>query len=119
MNIAYWIVTVLVGLFMAGSGVPDIMMIPEAVEMFRHMGYPSYLLPFLGVAKILGGITIIQPFLPRLKEWAYAGLAFDLIGAIYSHLVMADYGLAAPPTVGLALLFISYFLYRKRLASTI
>lgn len=112
MKIAYWIVTVLTGLLMAGSGVPDVMMIPEAVDMFRHMGYPPYLLPFLGVAKILGGITIIQPKFPRLKEWAYAGLAFDVIGAIYSHLVLADYALAIPPAVGLVLILTSYVLFR-------
>jgi hypothetical protein len=51
------------------------------------MGYPAYLLPFLGTAKLLGVVAILVPGnYPRIKEWAYAGLAFDLFGATYSIL---------------------------------
>lgn len=114
MKIAYWITTVLIALLMIVSGVPDILKIPEAVTIFRHLGYPEYLLPFIGVAKILGGITILQPKFPRLKEWAYAGIVFDLIGAFYSHFSVGDgIGSLAPPLVGLILAFSSYILYRK------
>lgn len=113
-KIIYWIVTILAAAFMTLAAVPDILLIPEAVEIFRHLGYPDYLIPFIGVAKILGVIAILSPWFPRLKEWAYAGLVFDLIGALYSHISVGD-----PPSawiftiVGLVLVGGSYFVYRK------
>jgi len=85
-KILFWVFNVLFAAFMIFSAIPDAMSTPEAVK-FMHdgLGYPVYLLRFLGVAKILGGLTIIIPGLPtRLKEWAFAGLMFDLIGATYS-----------------------------------
>jgi hypothetical protein len=44
----------------------------------------------LGIWKLLGGATLLWPGLPRLKEWAYAGILFDLTGATISHLAMGD-----------------------------
>jgi uncharacterized membrane protein YphA (DoxX/SURF4 family) len=114
MKVAYWIVTILMAALMTLSAVPDIILMPEALKMFAHLGYPSYLLPFIGVAKILGVVAVLIPRFPRLKEWAYAGLAFDVIGALYSHLSIGD-----PPSiwifamVALVLIFGSYILYRK------
>jgi len=114
-NIAYWIVTGLMAAFMLMASIPDVLQIPEAVAVFAHLGYPQYLLPFIGVAKILAVITILVPGFPRLKEWAYAGLVFDLIGALYSHLAVGD-----PPStwifpvIGLVLVGGSYFLYRRK-----
>ena len=114
MKIAYWIVTGLMAALMALSAVPDILRIPEAVEIFRHLGYPEYLLPFIGVAKILGVIAVLVPRFPRLKEWAYAGLVFDVIGAFYSHLSVGDPPSAwILPLIALALIAGSYFLYQK------
>ncbi len=112
MRIAYWIVTVLMAALMVISGVPDVIAHPEAVKIFQHLGYPQYLLPFIGVAKILGVIAVLYPGFPRLKEWAYAGLAFDLIGAFYSHISVGDPASSwVFPIIGLALVMGSYFLY--------
>lgn len=114
MKILYWIVTILTAAFMLLASIPDVLRQPEAVQIFDHLGYPSYLLPFIGVAKILAVIAILFPAFPRLKEWAYAGLVFDLIGAFYSHTSVGD-----PPSVwiwsivALVLVLGSYFLYRK------
>ena len=84
-NIVYWTATGLFGAFMLFSAIPDIMIVPEAVDMVNgQLGYPTYIIPFLGVAKTLGVIAILVPGFPRIKEWAYAGLFFDLIGAAYS-----------------------------------
>ena len=52
------------------------------------LGYPAYFVTILGTWKLLGGFAILAPRLPRLKEWAYAGIAFDLTGATCSHLAM-------------------------------
>ena len=77
--------------------------------------YPNYIIPFLGVAKVLGAIAILIPGYPRLKEWAYAGLLFDLVGATYS-LIMTD-GIQpgmAGMLIFLGLFLLSYTWYRKR-----
>jgi uncharacterized membrane protein YphA (DoxX/SURF4 family) len=112
----YWIVTSLMAAFMLMASIPDILRIPQAVEVFTHLGYPTYLLPFIGVAKMLGVIAVLAPGFRRLKEWAYAGLIFDLIGALYSHLAVGDSPSAwGFPSVGLTLVAGSYLLYRRGL----
>ena len=57
--------------------------------MHDMLGYPVYFIPFIGVAKLLGVIIILIPGLRAIKEWAYAGLFFDLGGAIYSNIAVA------------------------------
>jgi hypothetical protein len=89
-NVIYWVVTVLMAAFMLMASVPDVLRLPQALEIFGRLGYPGYLLPFLGTAKILGVIAVLVPGVARLKEWAYAGLVFDIVGALYSHLSVAD-----------------------------
>ena len=55
--------------------------------------------------------TVVLPGLPRLKEWAYAGLFFDLAGALYSHLSLGDPPSAwIFPIIGLLLVGSSYAL---------
>ena len=116
-NIAYWIVTGLFSAFMLFSSVPDIMQTPEATKFMSDLGYPPYLILFLGVAKILGILAILIPGYPRIKEWAYAGLVFDLIGAFYSVMAVKHdpSGLFMLVFVGFA--FASYFLYHKKIKS--
>lgn len=114
-NIAYWIITSILALLMLFSGLSNIIFIPAAVPVFSHLGYPSYLIPFLGVAKTLGAIAILIPGFPRIKEWAYAGLTFDLIGAMYSGISVGDpVGAWGMILIGLALIAASYLLYHKR-----
>jgi DoxX-like family len=62
------------------------------------LGYPSYLMTILGVWYTLAGLALVAPRLPRLKEWAYAGLLFNYTGAAVSHLIVGDGagGLVAP-----------------------
>ena len=114
-KIIYWIVTVLFAAFMIFTSVPDILMAPDAVTFLNHLGYPNYFIPFIGVAKVLGCIAILVPGFPRIKEWAYAGLAFDLIGATYSAIATDGF----QPSISFMLLPIllcglSYFLYHKK-----
>lgn len=115
MKVAYWIVTGLMAALMILSAVPDVLMVEGAKQMFTHLGYPNYLLPFVGVAKILGVIAVTIPRLPRsLKEWAYAGLVIDLVGALYSHFSVGDSVVFwIFPIIGLALVLASYFLYKS------
>src|SRR3970040_1064584 len=86
----YWVVTGLMSTFMLMAAIPDLVESAQAAAAFRHLGYPAYLLRFIGTAKVLGVAAVLVPCLPRLREWAYAGLVFDLTGALYSHLSVGD-----------------------------
>jgi hypothetical protein len=115
LKIAYWIVTALSAASMLFSAIPDVMNTPEAKSFIGGgLGYPDYFIPFIGVMKVLGVIAILIPGYPRIKEWAYAGLTFDLIGAIYSIVSISGNPVDA---LGMApfLLFLvaSYFLYHR------
>jgi uncharacterized membrane protein YphA (DoxX/SURF4 family) len=116
-NIAYWIFTSLFAFMMLGSAIPDIFSAQLAVDGFAQMGMPAYLVPFIGIAKVLGVVAILVPGFPRLKEWAYAGLVFDLLGATYS--IYAS-GQPTPNWAFMALpIFMaigSYYFYHKRLS---
>jgi uncharacterized membrane protein YphA (DoxX/SURF4 family) len=87
---------------------------PDSVALFQQLQMPEYLMPFLGIAKILGTIAIVIPGYPRLKEWAYAGLTFDVIGACF-----AAYSVNSPfESVAFMCLFLvpivgSYIYYHK------
>ncbi len=110
-----WIVTGLMAALMMLSAVPDVLQIPNALMVFRHLGYPPYLLLFLGTAKTLGVVAVLIPGQPRLKEWAFAGLTFDVTGALYSHLSVGDPpGAWTPALVALVLVGASYVAYRMR-----
>lgn len=114
-KIAYWIFTSLFAFMMLGSSIPDILSMPDAVQgMHGGLGYPVYFIPFIGVAKLLGVITILVPGFPKLKEWAYAGLLFDLIGATYS-LISVHVPLANVVFMPLPILLgvCSYIFYHK------
>jgi hypothetical protein len=109
----YWIVTGPMTAFMLLASIPDLLQAPQARAVFGHLGYPAYLLPFLGTAKILGVITVLVPGVRQLKEWAYAGLVFDLMGALYSHVSVADPPSAWMfPVIGLLLVGGSYLIGR-------
>ena len=111
-----WTITGLMAALMLLSAVPDVLRVPGAVSVFRHLGYPSYLLLFLGTAKMIGVAAVLVPGLPRIKEWAFAGLTFDVSGALYSHLSVGDPPAAWTPAVmAVALIGGSYVAYRLRL----
>jgi uncharacterized membrane protein YphA (DoxX/SURF4 family) len=82
-TITYWTTTILVAFFM-GGGIAQVLRLPQSVDGFHSLGYPTYFVVILGVWKILGSIAILVPRFPRLKEWAYAGIFFDLTGAAVS-----------------------------------
>jgi hypothetical protein len=111
----HWTITGLMAALMLMSAVPDILQIPGALAVFRHLGYPPYLLVFLGTAKVLGVVAVLLPGASRIKEWAFAGLTFDVTGALYSHLSVGD-----PPSawaialIALTLIGGSYVAYRVR-----
>jgi hypothetical protein len=83
--IAYWGTTLLTAALFAVPGVLLLAHQPHFAEDLARLGYPDHFLPFLGIWKILGAIAILAPDVPRLKEWAYAGMMFDISGALVSR----------------------------------
>lgn len=63
----------------------------DSIKLIHEMlGYPKYFIPFTGWAKLIGALVLFIPGLRRVKEWAYAGLFFDLIAAVYSILAVSQ-----------------------------
>jgi uncharacterized membrane protein YphA (DoxX/SURF4 family) len=116
-KIIFWIFTGLFAALMLFSAVPDILVVPDAVTFMNQLGYPTYIIPFLGFAKLLGAVAILIPGFPRIKEWAYAGLFFDLIGAAYSQFAINK---SIAPVLFMLIPIIlgalSYIFYHKKLS---
>jgi len=114
--IIFWVSTGLFSAFILSGAIPNLLSTPEWVEIFEQLGYPLYLLPVIGAAKLLGIIALLVPGYPRIKEWAYAGFFFDLSGATYSALAVGGFD-----PLMLVMLFpyatgaLSYVYHHKRL----
>jgi uncharacterized membrane protein YphA (DoxX/SURF4 family) len=111
-TIAYWLTTLMGPASFVIGGTLYLTGDPQALAAFEHLGYPAYFAYILGIAKLLGAITVVLPGLPLLKEWAYAGFFFTLIGAAASHALAGDSFLAhsVPPLFFLALTLASWAL---------
>jgi hypothetical protein len=91
--IAYWITTGLVAFFIGAGGAAQIAQyLGNRHGVVPQLGYPMYFFGILGFWKVLGAIAILAPRFPRLKEWAYAGIFFDLTGAAVSCAAVGGYG---------------------------
>lgn len=108
-QVTYWVTTVLLSGLALLAAWAYLRGGPQAVEGFTHVGYPQQLRILLGIAKLLGGIALIVPGLPRLKEWAYAGFTFAWIAAFVAHYLAKDGPTAFLPLVFLPILAISYY----------
>lgn len=116
-NILYWIFTVLFALAILSTCIPN----EEGFKIITEsLGYPAYFVNYIVVAKVLGVIGILIPGFPRVKEWAYAGLFFDMVSATYSF-----YAAGIFTTGSLAMLIFfglgiaSYVFYHKKLKAAV
>jgi uncharacterized membrane protein YphA (DoxX/SURF4 family) len=91
-SIAYWVTTILVAFFMSGGVAQILQFRANPHGVVAELGYPMYFFLILGIWKVLGAIAILVPRFPRLKEWAYAGIFFDLTGAAASCAAVGGYG---------------------------
>ncbi len=90
-NIIYWISTTIFSGLMIFAAVGGVKPSEQSIQIIHDgLGYPIYFIQFISIAKILGVIIILIPGRGWIKDWAYAGLFFDLAGAVYS-------GIAASP----------------------
>ena len=105
----YWIVTGLFAAFMLMNVVVYIVQNQMVSEMFTSLGYPTYLVYPLALAKLLGVIAIVTRRSAVLKEWAYAGFFFNFILAAAAHAVVGDGGFVAPIVAIIILLASRHF----------
>ncbi len=113
-KIIYWTTTVIIFLF---EGVmPALTFQTElAKEGIRHLGYPQYFGNAFVVFKVLGALALVIHKIPnRIKEWAYAGFAFDFIFACISHGAVDGFGgQTLFPLLVFAILITSYISHEK------
>jgi hypothetical protein len=113
-KIFYWVATSFVILFIGLGSFADLFIIDPIKESFKHIGFPEYMIPFFGLAKLFATLAILVPALKRFKEAAYAGLIYYFIGACYCHIAVGDgtdkYGITA---FILATVIISFFYSNK------
>jgi hypothetical protein len=111
--ILYWMVTALFCLQMSFTAYAALRL-PFVAEAFTRLGFPAYFRVELSWAKFLGVVLLLAPVPARVKEWAYAGFAIDLVSAVIAHRAVGDgpeaWGWAAGAGVLLAL---SYFFWRR------
>jgi uncharacterized membrane protein YphA (DoxX/SURF4 family) len=98
-TIWYWVSTGLVAFALVSGGLVDLAHPRGVVEGIVRIGYPLYSITLIGLWKVLGGLALVWPGLPRLKEWAYAGVFFVMTGAAVSHAVCGEMGYVIAPTV--------------------
>ncbi|HVU04416.1 MAG TPA: DoxX family protein [Polyangiaceae bacterium] len=111
--IAFWIATALFSLQIAFTAYAQLRL-PQVAAAFTHLGFPDYFRVGLSWAKFLGLAVILVPAPARLKEWAYAGFAFDLGAAVFAHLAVGDGPEAWGWPLGTGVLWAcSYFLWRR------
>jgi hypothetical protein len=111
--LAYWLVT---GVFILQMGFTAYaqLRLPQVAAAFTHLGFPDYFRVQLSWVKLVGLVLLLAPTPARLKEWVYAGFAFDLASAILAHLAVGDGPAAWGWPAGTTLLWaLSYVLWRR------
>ena len=120
LRISYWTATIVFALLLVMDGLGGITRAQAGVDALQHLGYPLYLLPATGVAKVLAAIAILQTKFRTPKEWAFAGWAFTCIGAFVSRAAVGDTAELIYPVVFLAIAAVPYWLWlRARAASLV
>ena len=118
-NILYWAATGIIFLF---DGVmPALTSQSElAKEGLRHLQYPEYFGTILTGFKVVGGLLLIVPAVPKnLKEWAYAGFGISMMCASISYLfVDGPVFFAFMPWIFISILAVSYATWKKRTRHT-
>ncbi|HKD09202.1 MAG TPA: DoxX family protein [Bryobacteraceae bacterium] len=113
----YWATTFLIALETFVGGVVDlthgrtaVVSGPVVTQVVTSFGYPVYILSIIGIFKIPGAATIVAPGFLRLKEWAYAGIVFELSGAVASQAACGKWGDSIAPFSLLCLAIASWAL---------
>lgn len=117
-NILYWVFTILFAALMIFSSYGSILVNDDAKKLIHdQLGCPVYFIPFTGYAKLIGSLIILIPGLRTIKEWAYAGLFFDLFAVLYSSIALSG---TVDPMLAFMLIWIvpgilSYLFWKKKM----
>ena len=120
LKLLYWIPTGLLAALFAMSGTFNVTRQPNVMESLASLGYPEYLATLLGVCKLLAAVTLVfGSRWPRLKEWAFAGLVFDLGGAVIAHLAAGEPVVRALPAGALLVLTATTYAAQQRFGAAV
>lgn len=89
-TMAYWTSTAMLTAGLFTGGLSQLGHQQDTVAAIQHLGYPLYFMTIIGTWKVLAVFALLAPRFLRLKEWAYAGVFFNMTGAMISHLVCGD-----------------------------
>ena len=115
MKYALWIVQILLALAFLAAGFMKLTAPVEqlAQTMIWVSDVPIWLVRFIGLAELAGGLGLVLPALtriqPQLTPLAAAGLVLDMFLAAIFHLTRGEFGFIIPNLVLLALAaFVAY-----------
>jgi len=114
-NIIFRVTTIVIAVAYLVTGLGNILPIAHIAHDMAHLGYPAYFLKIIGVWKILAAVVMVVPNIPRIKEWAYAGMIFDLTGAAFSSFAIGDPLAQIVIPLGIAALVTVNYLFRHTL----
>ena len=116
----FWIVTALFCLEMSFTAYYELQVLPQAAQAFSRLGFPAgFFREELSWAKMAGVLALLIPMAPpRLKEWAYAGFAINLISALIAHCSIHDRAAAFAPSTITGVLWTFSYLFWRRLEAT-
>lgn len=113
-KIVYWILLILFCGFHVMDAIGGLAKMQAGIDAMNLMGYPIYVMTLLSVLKLLGVVALLQDKFKTIKEWAFAGFAFSLFGAAYSHASVHDKTVfIIMPIVFLLILFTLYYFWRR------
>ncbi len=113
-SIIFWITTVIFSIIMIYSAY-NYLTSPNMDAVFKHLGFPDYFKIELAIAKILGVLALLLPFVPRIiKQFAYAGFTINLFSATIAHGYIGDpWAAIATPSLVFGLMCVSYIYFEK------
>ena len=114
LNGLYWATTLLFAAINVLGGIAALSQSAFFMNALKEIAFPGFMAAFIGVAKLLGAAAIVLSPNRRLREWAYAGFTFELLGATYAHLMSGPMSKASSPLVPLAIGLASYYLFLRR-----
>ena len=113
-NILYWIFTSLFAAMLLMDGIAGFFETPEGHEAMQKLGYPDYLMKIVGTAKILAAIALLQTKFHLLKEWAFAGLTINCLGASASWYLSGEPMFALFPLILQVIVVLIYRLWKLK-----
>jgi hypothetical protein len=114
--LGFWIFTAIFCLEMSFTAYYELLRLPDAAHAFARLGFPSTSFRVeLSWAKVVGVLVLLIPTIPaRVKEWAYAGFAINLVSAVIAHFSIHDRRMAFVPSMITSVLWgFSYFFWRR------